>query len=119
VNEHIPECFASECVGECRPKGFNVETDAILHGSMNGAHGQPGGLRWAWICEDDIDIILFHDEPRHIYGAIRCGEEILESREDCIGAIEGHYLCPPIDYEKGCSMPVFGPTGWDSRASEL
>jgi len=36
-----------------------------------------------------------------------------------IGAIEGHYLCPPFSQEKGCSLPVFGPTHFDQRAAEL
>lgn len=96
------------------PVEFNPETDAILSGTMRGAHGQEGGLRWAWICEDDIDYILFHDEPRQVAGKIMCGESVLESIEDCIGAIEGHYLYPPFNGEH--TVPMFGPTHWDQRA---
>ena len=96
---------------------FNPNTDALLHGTMRGAHGQPGGLRWAWIHEDE-DVILFHDAPRNIYGAIKCGQFEITGRPDVLHVLALSYFAPPFCQERKCSVPKYCTT-WDSRASYL
>ena len=97
---------------------FNPDTDALDHGSLLGAHGQPGGLRWAWIHEGDEDVILFHDRERNIYRAIKCGNFEIQGVADVLHVLASSYLRPPFDREQGCYRPVY-PTSWDSRASYL
>ena len=97
---------------------FNPDTDAILHGSTRGAHGQPGGLRWAWVHENDQDIVLFHDVPRGISLAIKCGEFEVQGAQDVLHVLQASYFSPPYCHERYCSVPVY-PTSWDSRASYL
>lgn len=97
---------------------FNPHTDALLHGTMRGAHGQPGGLRWAWIHEGDEDVILFHDAPRGIYLAVKCGDFEVQGLPDVLHVLAGSYLKPPFDRERGCVVPVY-PTSQDHRASYL
>lgn len=97
---------------------FNPDTDALLHGSTRGAHGQPDGLRWAWIHENDEDVILFHDEPRSIFRAIRCGDFEIREAFDVLHVLTLSYLSPPFCQERNCSVPVY-PTQWDHRASYL
>jgi hypothetical protein len=97
---------------------FNPTTDALDHGSTRGAHGQENGLRWAWVHEGDEDVILFHDEPRNIYRAIRCGDFEIQGVADVLHVLGLSYFAPPFCQEQGCSVPVY-PTSWDSRASYL
>jgi hypothetical protein len=84
---------------------FNPTTDALDHGSTRGAHG-------------DEDVILFHDEPRNIYRAIRCGDFEIQGVADVLHVLGLSYFAPPFCQEQGCSVPVY-PTSWDSRASYL
>lgn len=97
---------------------FDPDTDALDHGYTRGAHGQPDALRWAWIHEGDEDVILFHDRPRNIYRAIKCGDFEVQGVADVLRALSASYLAPPFDQVECRYVPTY-PTAWDSRASYL
>lgn len=95
---------------------------ALLWGMMRGAHGQPNGLRWAWVHEKYVeedsetqDLILFCDEPRMIYGVIRCGDYDVAGRDDIKRIIRENYIAPPFDHKAGCVKPPFGHYGYDRK----
>ena len=74
--------------------------------------------RTAWIHEDDEDVILFHDAPRNIYGAIKCGQFEITGRPDVLHVLALSYFAPPFCQERKRSVPKYCTT-WDSRASYL
>ena len=86
---------------------FNPATDAIMHGAMRGAHGQEGGLLWAWVCDvdpetgEEQDFVLIHDVPRMIDGACPVFNMDEEDPMSSIrAAIRRDYLSPEWDGDR-------------------